>query len=120
MYVHECVCVHFWAVVCCSSVGHLLRKNLHSSDWLVYLEAKTNLVHGLKVSSNYPITDLPLMVSSHAETVSPILVELLSTKEIVPMETVQGLFCGFSRVTGTVSLERDVPVEFFKCNVSML
>lgn len=61
------------------------------------------------------------------EIVSPIFpdgprfwVELLSSKEIVPMETLQGLFCGFSRITGTVSLERDVPVEFFKCNVSVL
>lgn len=37
-----------------------------------------------------------------------------------PSGNYQGLFCGGSIITGTVSLERDVPVEFFKHNVSIL
>ncbi len=45
--------------------------------------------------------------------------ELLSTKNIVPMKIVHSLFCGLSRVTGTLFLERTVAIKilnvfFFK------
>ncbi len=38
--------------------------------------------------------------------------ELLSTEEIVPMNTVDSVFCELSRVIGTLCLDRNVAVEF--------
>ena len=59
-------------------------------------------------------------LNNHILNCEQFLLQFLSTKEIVSINTVDRVFCGLSRITGTLPWEREVPVDFLKCNFSML